>query len=70
MDEEENVKRELEKLYCLSVSATLPNAEAEYGKSTQKPRGEAEKKGPPNSCNTLFQLWLLNPGNHALPASW
>lgn len=70
MDEEENVKREQEKLYCLSVSATLPKAEVEYGKSTQKPRGEAEKKGPPNSCNILFQLWLLNPGNHPLPASW
>lgn len=63
-------KREQGKLYCLSVSTTPSIAEAEYGKLTQKPREEAERKGPPNGSNILFWLWLLDPGNQPLPASW
>lgn len=62
---------EQEILYCLRVSTTFSNAEAEYGKSTAEARAEAERQGPPYSCNILFWLWLLDRGNrHCLPTSW
>lgn len=63
-------KRERGKLHCLRVSTILSNAGAEYGKLTQKSNGEAEKKGPLNSCNILFWLGLLDPQNHPHPTFW